>query len=437
MERMGKTPFWISATIMVAAATVMGFVLERQQFLPLAGVYALFFLAYVYLVFFQKGRIAFMNLLALGLLLRLILLFAFPWLSDDVYRFIWDGRLAAHGVNPFNQVPSKIMENPAMIPGVDQSLYKRLNSPNYHTVYPPVAQFSFLLAAWLAPGNLWAAAFTMKVFVLGFELGNLWLMGRLLRLFQLPKERVLIYWLNPLVIIEVMGNLHFEGVMIFFLLGAVLLLSLEKRTGAALSMALAIGSKLLPLLFLPYLLRRMAYRHLLGYFAILVAGCLLLFFPMYNAYFVNSFGSSLQLYFQKFEFNASLYYLLRTIGYHWKGYNMIQDFGPQLAFMVFLAIMASAGLEKNPNWAKLPGKMLFAISFYLLCSTTVHPWYALLPLALSLFTTYRFTVVWTGLIFLTYVNYSYTVYKENLWMVGVEYTGVFLYLILVDRGRHV
>ena len=80
-------------------------------------------------------------------------------------------------------------------------------------------------------------------------------------------------------------------------------------------------------------------------------------------------------------------------------------------------------------------RSLWAICIYLFLATTIHPWYAILPLALSVFTKYRFTIVWTGLIWLTYINYNYAEYHENLWIVALEYLGVLVWLVFVDSGR--
>ncbi|MEO0876545.1 MAG: hypothetical protein AAFY48_18235 [Bacteroidota bacterium] len=92
------------------------------------------------------------------------------------------------------------------------------------------------------------------------------LLIRLLRYWSLPEERVLWYALNPLIIVEVVGNLHFEGAMIFFLLLGLWALLRWKGSDnkwwlaiSAVAMAMAVSSKLLPLLFFPFLIRRLGW----------------------------------------------------------------------------------------------------------------------------------------------------------------------------------
>ncbi len=366
-------------------------------------------------------RKTFYFFIAIAILTRLGILFAFPFLSDDVYRFIWDGRLLMAGHNPFEYLPAHYIENDITVPGIDATLFSKLNSPEYFTIYPPVAQATFALAVWLFPTSLYGSAVVMKTLLFLTELGSIFLFIKLLQHFKLPAYNIFWYILNPLIILEICGNLHFEGAMIFFLLGAIYFLVKGKTKTSAVMMALSIASKLLPLMFLPFLIRRLGWQRSLLYFSILGMTLLLLFMPMLGGTFFSNFGESLDLYFRKFEFNASIYYLLRWIGFQWVGYNMIAQIGPLLAVGTLLGILYLTYKEKEPSWQKFPEQCLWAISLYLLLATTVHPWYLSLPLALCVFTTWRFPILWSFLIFGTYFNYSYPVYHENMYWVTLEY----------------
>ncbi|MEK7255452.1 MAG: hypothetical protein AAB316_11950, partial [Bacteroidota bacterium] len=83
----------------------------------------------------------------------------------------------------------------------------------------------------------------------------------------------------------------------------------------------------------------------------------------------------------------------------------------------------------------LPETCLFAFCIYLACTTTLHPWYLALPVLLCIFTRWRFPIVWSGMIFLTYVNYSYSPYRENLCVVALEYAVVAGWLIFEWRQK--
>lgn len=414
---------------LIALTVGLGFFVQQSDFIPIISQFGTFFLLYIFIFKYanEKSKIAFF--IGVSILLRFILVFALPNLSDDVYRFIWDGRLLFNGHNPFDYLPSYYIENNISIPGINEALFHQLNSPEYFTIYPPVAQGVFAFACWLFPNSIIGSAITMKVFLFLCEVGSLFFIKKLLGHFHLPAKNILLYALNPLIIIELCGNLHFEAAMICFLLASVFFLAKNKMTLSAFSIALSVTSKLLPLMFLPFLIKRLGWKKSIQYFTIVGVVIILLFTPLLSGAFFNNFGASLDLYFQKFEFNASIYYAIRWIGYQVVGYNWIQSAGPALAMIVLLGISTVTFLENNFNWKNLFGKILFAICLYLAFATIVHPWYVSLPVVLCLFTRFRFPILWSGLIFLTYINYSYGDYSENLWMVGIEYVLVFSFLI--------
>lgn len=419
----------IVGLLMAALVYGLGFYARQNDFWSIICFYGPLFLIYVGILKWSKPEHLF-PFLGIAIVLRLLLVFGFPNLSDDIYRFVWDGRLLINGWNPFDHLPSYYIEQNIAVPGITEALYRELNSPNYFTIYPPVAQAVFAGACWLFPNSLTGSALVMKFFLFACEIGNIILLFKILGHFQLSQKNALIYALNPLIIIEITGNLHFEGAMIFFLLLAYWWLIKTRLSLSAIAIAFSIASKLLPLIFLPFLIRRLGLRKSIRYFLIVGLTLAALFIPLFSGPFLENFGSSLDLYFRKFEFNASIYYLLRWVGFQIKGYNWIQTVGPLLALGTLSGVLYMAYTEKANSWLKWPEKMLFAICLYLFFTTTVHPWYASLPIVLCTFTCFRFPVLWSGLIFLTYINYSYEPYWENLWVVGVEYLVVFGFIAM-------
>lgn len=407
----------------------LGYFVQQSDFIPIISQYGFFFFLYILIFKYANNKKDIAFFIGVGILLRFILVFALPNLSDDIYRFIWDGRLIVNGHNPFDHLPSYYIEHNISIPGINKALFKELNSPEYFTIYPPVAQGVFAISCWLFPKSILASSISMKLFLFFCEIGSLFFIKKLLTSFRLPSKNILLYALNPLIIIELCGNLHFEAAMIFFLLGAVFFLVQKKNSISAISMALSVASKLLPLMFLSFLIKRLGWKKSFQYFSITGFVIVLLFFPLLSGTFFNNFGASLDLYFQKFEFNASIYFAIRWVGYQVIGYNWIQSAGPALALTVLLGISLATLFEKGYNLANLFEKMLLAICLYLSLATIVHPWYVSLPVVLCLFTSFRFPILWSGLIFLTYINYSYEEYYENLFIVAIEYVLVFSYLI--------
>ncbi len=278
------------------------------------------------------------------------------------------------------------------------------------------------------PHNILGSAMVMRSLALAAEIGILYLIKKLLSHFELPPENLFIYALNPLVILELTGNLHTEVYMILFLLYSIYLLIHTRTIGSAISVALAVGSKLIPLIILPLMISRLWFNKLVIYYLAAGLSILLLFIPFISGELLEGMGSSLSLYFQKFEFNASVYYIVREIGYWVKGYNIIESSGKWMAMATFLGIISYTVWDgfKKPG---LPFSLLMCFTIFLIFSTTLHPWYITTLIAIGALTKMRFPIVWSVLIFFTYAGYSETGYQENLWIVGLEYIITFSYLL--------
>ncbi len=362
-----------------------------------------------------------------GILLRLLPCLAFPLLSDDFFRYIWDGRLMVHGVNPFLATPRTLVEDPGRMAGLglSEELFKGMNSPDFFTIYPPVLQGIFALAAGLFPSNVWASVLVMKGFILLAEIGSLFLLRRLLDAFNLPQKWLAWYAWNPLVISELLGNLHFEGLMIFFLLAMVWLLYKGKIWWSTLPFVLAICTKLLPLMFAPLLIRRLGWKKAFIYGLISGGGCLLLFLLILDEKTFSHIMDSVDLYFANFEFNASLWYLIREGFGHLSEGNLLEFIGKYLALASFVSIMIFAFLEKDPDFLSLPQSMMWVLAIYFLFASIVHPWYICTLAALASLSPWRFPFAWTFFLPLTYFTYRDFPYDENLMLVLFEYLGVF------------
>ena len=426
------------AALLLSAVAYSGlaYFTPRADFGQLLALFGVALLAYAWLL---RSRLPWRWGLAAALLFRLLWLPAQPAFSDDVYRFRWDGLLVANGINPFQFRPDEIIADGAHMALPDearrnavlphlQQLYRNLNSPHYYSVYPPVCQAIFGLGARVFPASQMGFAVSLRVVILLAELGTAWLLLALLPALGGPPERALRYLLHPLVIVELTGNLHFEGVALFFMLLAFWLLSRQRWAVSAGALGLGVATKLLPLLALPLLARRLGLRRFAAYATLSVGTFALLFSPFTSIELLVNISRSLRLYFRSFEFNASIYYLLRPIGYWLTGYNQIAIIGPLLAFCSGLGGLALAWRERLPRLASLPQTLLLVLTAYYVLATTVHPWYLTLLIGLSALSGFRFPLVWGGLAGLSYAAYRSSAYTENLWLVGVEYVGTFAVL---------
>lgn len=368
--------------------------------------------------------------LGIGIGFRALLLFNLPALSDDFYRFLWDGRLIVNGIHPFAHPPRWFVEQGIWPAGLDPALFARLNSPEYYTVYPPVCQGVFALAAWVSPHDWRGGVVCMKLFLWLCEIGSIFLLAR----GPAPRARKAAMWyaLNPLCIVEIVGNCHFEGAAIFFMLAASRALAAGgmQRNYSPVLLACSVACKLWPLLFAPLIARWLGWRQGFRFALVFALSCVLLFLPLLDPSLLKNMSHSLDLYFQKFAFNASLYYVLWEIGLYFKHYNLVNTLGPAVG-MVQIICMAWVWWRLKPgaSLAQLFGSMLLVMAIYLAGASTVHPWYVCFFWALSLLPVwaqdrpmpYAPALIWTGAVVLSYSHYEGGAFQEQKTLIALEY----------------
>ena len=206
----------------------------------------------------RGGRLLLVWIVAVGVLMRVAMLPSTPVLEDDFNRYLWDGAVVSHGINPYAHAPIAATEPedggpPAMVALAAESgrIAERINYPALRSIYPPVAQAAFALAYRLEPWSLEA----WRAVLMAFDLATLGLLLALLRRLGRSPLWVALYWWNPLVVKELFNSAHMDALVIPFVLGALWLATRGRNVWASGALALAAGVKLWPVLLLPIVLR--------------------------------------------------------------------------------------------------------------------------------------------------------------------------------------
>lgn len=432
-----------NSTILLTLVTVIfyflfGYTLERVQFYKFLGLYAVLFSTYFY--FIKKNANNLQFLIGISILFRIAFLFSIPNLSQDFYRFIWDGRMLFEGLNPYVSLPETFINQHSFPVNQSIDLYAGMGELNgsHYTNYPPINQLCFLIAAIFANKSIIGSVVVMRLLIIFADIGIIYFGTKILEHLKMPVKNIFWYALNPFIIIEMTGNLHFEPVMLFFLIWGVYLLFKNRWIWAAILIACSITVKLIPFLFLPLFFQWFVKKEvsllkgflkLLAFYAIVLGTTLLLFLPFYTSELVDNYSNSVGLWFRNFEFNASFYYVFREIGYLFRGYNEIAIIGKIIPVLTILFVGSITFFRKNTSPKELITAFLFGLSFYYFTTTTMHPWYLATLILLSVFTKYRFPIVWSLVIILSYAAYANEIYKENLVLVSIEYLIVYGFLI--------
>lgn len=382
--------------------------------------------------------------LVFGLVFRITMLITEPSLSDDVYRYIWDGKVASHGINPFQHPPNADTLQTLR----DSQYYPKINHREISTIYPPVSQMVFSVVYKIKP-----TVFAFKVVFLLFDLLTIAALLLLLKSLRLSLNRVLLYAWNPLIIVEFSGNAHADIIGIFFLVTALWLLAEKKLQWSNLFMVLSFLTKFITLLFLPILtaLKKQNRILIVLSFVILTAA----FYLPYADAGSNLFSGFL-VYSSKWQFNGSifagiLWLMEKYLPVQWVVDLMITPHGltpdaetittrtldlalvvtKVVVGLIFVGIFTYFFMRLGKDlrrygrlWLFKLGGILFGALFLL--NPTVQPWYLCWTLPFLVIAPNRAFILWTGLVGLSYwILIDYTaagVWQESDWVRWVEYT---------------
>lgn len=371
----------------------------RAEFVPETIVwYLLAFAGFmVAVVWNERATIPWRWLVLLPLVFRLILLTTTPTLSDDVYRYLWEGHLVSEGVSPYAYTVTDPALDSYTIPAREF-----VNNPTLASPYLPAAHGVFGLAALTLP----AKPLSMQAVMVLFDLVAAALIVRLLTLANLPRKRVLLYLWNPLVILEVAHGAHLDALMLALVTGA-LVLTFDPdchsgrcgrigRFAGPVLLALAALTRPVPLLLAPVLFWRWSWAQRAIFVSSIAA--LLLPFALFGNLGLSGqpegtglFGSA-RVYSESFRFNSGIY--------HWverSAANLGLDDGRWYAAtnLTRLVIGSLAGTALGVVWWRARGVagetrgllrfMAAAMAIYVLFTPVLHPWYTLLLLGFLVF----------------------------------------------------
>jgi alpha-1,6-mannosyltransferase len=220
-------------------------------FSGVSGWSVILYLGAVFLVLTQPvNRFTFPIILVVAVTCRLVALFPPPFLSSDIYRYVWDGVVQHAHVSPYRYVPGDPVL--AFLRAPHQAVFDHINRRDYaHTIYPPAAQALFYLVTWISP----TVTFMKTVMVL-FEGVTMYGLVTLLRSVGVRREQTLLYAWCPILIWEIAGSGHLDSAAMAFITLA--LLARYRRQGVltGLFLGIAILLKLYPLVLFPALYRR-------------------------------------------------------------------------------------------------------------------------------------------------------------------------------------
>ncbi len=339
-------------------------------------------------------------ILVLAATMRLLFLFQEPELSDDIFRYLFDGMMMARGINPYAAAPDAVITNDPAV----AALIPLVNHGHLPTIYPPMAQFIF------AAGVFFGGIFGIKPVLVIMDLAACFLVIRILRQLHLPASRAVLYAWHPLPVIEIAASGHIDAAAVFFLMLSLAMalygIRISKKVNGdagtsktfirwkGIIVAVAAGAcfgagvlvKWIPLLFLPGVLLLILGRLRKWWIVGFIMAAFVMTAPFWPE--IKNSLATLSVYLAHWEFSGFAFRMLREITGAGQtarlilaacGVVAIGGIYARLFFRDFSCASDYPPAESDEQQRALPVlKSFYEAAFaWLLLTPTLHPWYAL------------------------------------------------------------
>jgi len=388
------------------------------SFLLSAGV---MFLAYAFCVYGVIGSESSKNLtkektyhlryiILFSLIFRLLLVSVLP--SDDIYRYLWEGKILGAGISPYRYPPES-----NILLSFRDAFYPLINHKNFSSIYPPLSQYVFTAADFFSHSIT-----SMKLAFISFDFMTILVVCKILKGRGMNVKRVVIYAYNPLVLLSVAAHGHNDSLFVFLLMASILAFEKRKWVTSNILLAASFLSKFIFIFFWPIYIKKSKKYAL--YFILTV---LLLSIPLYST--IPSLFDVLFRFGKNFRFNDSIHIIF---------YGFFRIFFERKDALLSAKIISIIILSFFYIYFACKNEDLIKFGFYftgllLLMLPTVHPWYILWIIPFLVFFPNRAWILLTGTMFFYFVILgdfnTHHVWRENQWMHALIYLPFYFFLI--------
>lgn len=424
----------------------------RSQILNYLSILLPIYTGYFFIVFFslkneKYDKNVLYSLIIFATIIRIILIPTDPILSDDIFRYLWEGKVFSNGFNPYLYAPN----SPELKSLQDNLYFPYINYQDIPASYPPVAQLFFVIAAIIG-----YKIFVWKIILLLVEAITCIFILKLIDHFSMNRVRLSIYLLNPLVIIETYSSGHFEVIGVCFLIIALYYFYRNISIGFLTATILATLVKYIPILILiPFMKKKIWFK------LSTVTGAVIVILILFSQGGATPIAGVIS-YANRWEFNGALYNIFNSLWYFF-GFIDREWFSLSysgrvetiyitgafyykiIACIVLIAILVDQ-LKKLNMTADFRGANYLQSGFIvcaaiLLLSPTLYPWYLIWIIPFLVF-----IPNWSWLFFTFLIQFSYYilqdyaisgVWHESSWILILQYVPFYSLLILeyIDKRK--
>ena len=295
----------ITGLIIEILCVAMAYLGDIKKNIPcFAVLYIVSFIAYIFTVFYiskntenieednNRSRKILWAIIIFALMFRLTLLPMTP--SDDIYRYLWEGKLQLNGINPYSHSPES-----SSLEYLRDGFFSGINHKHLTTIYPPLTLMVFAIADYISHSLI-----SMKSIFLFFDILSIFLLLRFLKVMEKSQLNVLVYAWSPLILISFAARGHCDSLQIFFIILAMYLCAIRKNLRSTVSIALAVMSKFIFIIIAPVLIAAKKFKYALALFSVIA----ILYLPYISA--GKGLFSTLLHFGTRYHFNDSAHFLI-------------------------------------------------------------------------------------------------------------------------------
>ena len=342
-----------------------------------------------------------------SLMFRLTLLPVAP--SDDIYRYLWEGKLQLNGISPYSYPPEA-----SSLEHLRDGFFSGINHKHLSTIYPPLTLMVFAAADYVSHSIM-----SMKSVFLIFDVLSIFILLRFLRVMGKDPLNVLTYAWSPLILISFAARGHCDSLQIFLVILALYLCAIRKNLRTVFSIALAVMSKFIFVIIAPFLIPGKKFKYVVVLFAVIAV----LYLPYISA--GKGLFSTLLHFGTQYHFNDSAHFLIFCLCIGSPLASKIVTaliFGTVLFFLYKKYLNLSVtnnngGSEKRGN-IEINNFVLnyafVAIGTFLILAPTLHPWYLTWIIPFLCFNKNRAWILLTGTV-ICYYFMNHELFSKMIW----------------------
>lgn len=388
-------------------------------------------------------RSSFLFIIFFSVIFRLILLPGVLIHENDIYRYLWDGKVLASGMNPYKFAPEDVESyattNPHTTTLVEVELkhlnklrrqnlsyFNKIGHREVPTIYPPFVQIVFAISSIIKKDSI----LLMKTIFVIFDILILFLISKMLLYFGKNPALCIIYGWSPLVLKEIANSGHYDSIPIFFMLLSIYFIYLKKNFLSTFYLVLASLSKFFPVTLLLLFIKRFKFKHFLLFFLIIIT----VYIPFFllNQTGVQKVFEGLLTYSEKWAYNGSIFTII---------YSVISYISPErlnhlflskiFSGIIFLLALIYISLKKSSGELVLLHKVFVVLALLFLLSPVANPWYFCWVIPFLCFFPYRSFLVLSGTLIFSYLSFS----REVPGLILIQYLPFFA-LLFLEGWRH-